>query len=706
MRSDKWIWLPKTLYPHNQKTRFDALSDASDDSYIVAEFQKEYVFDKKIKHIHLRFSGDTEFQLYCNDRIIATGPAAVGGDFLGNGSPREWFYASETDLDLNGDTIRFFARVKMMPVRICEYSKGHGGFMLNGKILFEDGSCESISTDNEWLVRRNGSYLNPLCYDETIGSDEYVQAEEIDDIWHAETAPIPIRTEEKKIVGEVTLEPFEERTVMFSLDMIYAGFSYLQAMTEGVVSVELVYRELETDKKYREESVTLTRNGEYRGFYLHSTGCMSVKFKNDSDTLSHVTVGFIATHYPIAEECSTVTSDEVLNKLLRVCKHTLKYCRQTHHLDSPRHCEPLACTGDYYIESLMTAFSFGDQRLSEFDVVRTAKLLRHNQGRMFHTTYSLIWVRMLYDVYMMGGNIQMLQKCEDALDMLLERFHTYLGENGLIENPPDYMFVDWIYIDGLSMHHPPKCLGQTVLNMFYFMALCYADRIYTLLEKLKKAKRCEENAEKIKKAINEHLYDKEKNLYFEGLSTPSQEETIYQFHPQNVDKRYYLKHSNIMAAYTSVCDDDTAKMLIEKIMTDEIEGDVQPYFIHYLLEAIYMHGLREKYTLQVIERWKNSIEVCSKGLAEGFVTPEPAYSFDHSHAWGGTPLWSLPKALLGLSIEEPAYRKVRLSPSLLGLECATVKLPTPYGTVICEMEQNCDVKIVAPKDVTVEIVGE
>ena len=48
--------------------------------------------------------------------------------------------------------------------------------------------------------------------------------------------------------------------------------------------------------------------------------------------------------------------------------------------------------------TLMTAFSFGDMRLAEFDVERTAELLRHNDGRMFHTTYSLIWVRMLYDV--------------------------------------------------------------------------------------------------------------------------------------------------------------------------------------------------------------------------------------------------------------------------------------------------------------------
>ena len=263
---------------------------------------------------------------------------------------------------------------------------------------------------------------------------------------------------------------------------------------------------------------------------------------------------------------------------------------------------------------------------------------------MFHTTYSLIWVRMLYDVYMIGGNFDLLTSCRDALDLLLARFATYIGENGLIENPPDYMFVDWIYIDGLSLHHPPKALGQTVLNMFYFMALTYAERIYGLIGDASASLQCNQKKKAIQSAVNTLLYDEKKGMYFEGVNEPTHQSLIYQWQPQNVNKRYYMKHSNIMAAYTSICDTEIAKDLIEKIMNDEIEGNVQPYFQHYLLEAIEKHGLKEKYTLQVINRWKQPIEDCNKGLVEGFFAPEPTYSFDHSHAWGGTPLCSLPKA--------------------------------------------------------------
>ena len=699
--TETWIWLPKAFYPNDQITKFDALSDKSNDTYVVAEFKKVYTFDKPISSVLVRFSADTEIQLFCNDSIIATGPSAVGGDFLGNGKPREWYYANERKFLANGESLEFFARVKMCPTRIYEYSKGHGGFMLCATVYFADGSIQSVSTDDTWLSRKNGAYVSACTYDGRIAPEPYVNAEMIPDIWSAKLAPIPVRTEKELVVGTISLKPHEELTETFDLDKIYAGFIHLVSKDCETVKASLVLRETDEARK-TSENVVLCGNDEYRSFHLESVGNIVATLKNESDVTVTVSIGLITTYYPITVDAKTVTNDESINEILSVCKHTLKYCRQTHHLDSPRHCEPLACTGDYYIESLMTAFSFCDMRLAEFDVERTAELLRHNDGRMFHTTYSLIWVRMLYDVYMFGGNFDLLKKCRDALDLLLARFATYIGENGLIENPPDYMFVDWIYIDGLSMHHPPKALGQTVLNMFYFMALSYAERIYGLIGDAPSSLHCNKKKKAIQSAVNTLLYDKKRGMYFEGLNEPTDLSQVNQWQPQNVGKRYYMKHSNIMAAYTSICDTEIARDLIEKIMNDEIEGDVQPYFQHYLLEAIENHGLREKYTLQVLHRWKQAVEDCHKGLVEGFFAPEPTYHFDHSHAWGGTPLYSLPKALMGISIQEAGYKKIKLQPSLLGLEWAKVEIPTPYGMITCEMKQGCEPKSIVPDEIVLE----
>ena len=136
-------------------------------------------------------------------------------------------------------------------------------------------------------------------------------------------------------------------------------------------------------------------------------------------------------------------------------------------------------------------------------------------------------------------------------------------------------------------------------------------------------------------------------------------------------------------------------------MSDEIEGGCQPYFMHYLLEAVHRLGLREKYTLKICELWKKPVKECQKGLVEGFIKPEPTYSFDHSHAWGGTPLYSVPKALMGIEILEAGMKKISLSPSLLGLESAKAELLTPYGKVVCEMKKGSDVKVTHPDEIEV-----
>lgn len=597
--AEKWIWLPEEKYPNNQETIYSGFNDCANGNYTVAEFKRDYCFEKQIKRTVLRFSGDTSFVLFCNGQFITAGPVLPGGDYGGNDVQRPNYYSAKTEIFPNDKKLCFFARVKMMPSRMCEYSKGRGGFMLTAAVEFTDGTKRIITTDSTWLVRLNGAYKDVGEYDGGIAPDEYVYAEEINNIWHTEESPLPLLSEEKIIPegGCIVLKPHEETETVLEFDKIYGGYLFADVKTSGIVKADILCCEDESGGI--SEKLIFKDDTSYRGFIFHSAGKMCLKLKNESDEKTEISVGIIFSHYPVETEAKTITSDERLNTVLDVCRHTLKICRQTIHLDSTTHCEPLGCTGDYYIETLMTAFSFGDMRLSEFDIMRTAEVLRNNDGKMFHTTYSLIWVIMLYDTYMFAGNTELLENSEDALLMLLNRFDGYIGENGLIETPPDYMFIDWIYIDGLSMHHPPKALGQTCLNMFYCGALDAAEKIFSELSEKEMSTECKRKSENIKKAVNDLLFDKEKNMYFEGLNTDTPNELLGLYMPQNTNKRYYLKHSNILAAYFGICDGETAKNLIEKIMSDECDGEIQPYFTHYLLEAVLRNGLREKYTLKI-----------------------------------------------------------------------------------------------------------
>lgn len=701
--TEQWIWLDKKLYPDNQTTLFSRYGDSAKKNYTVARFLKTYKFPCKIISLKLRFSGDTVFRLYCNEKLVSTGPACVGGDFYDNECCRPNYYSTIAELNPNTDTMSFSAIVRMLPVQLMDYSKGHGGFYLHGEARLEDGTVRYLLTDNSWLCSYLGAHTAPERYDGRIQPDDYRPAAIVPNLWHTEDSPLPPRSEEEILPlsdHSFTLASGEIRELELEFDRIYAAFPKVIVEADGETAVKLNCVEL--DEGGSSEELIFFGNEEYVSFRLHSAGKLRLKIENRSESSATFRFSLIATCCPVSVTAKTETSDTELDRVLEVCQHTLKYCRQSIHLDSPRHCEPLACTGDYYIETLMTAFSFGDMKLAAFDVRRTAELLRYHDGIMFHTTYSLIWVRMLYDVYMMTGETALLSDCLESLVLLLNRFRTYVGENGIIETPRDFMFVDWIYIDRISMHHPPKALGQTALNAFYYGALVTAEKIFSALGETTEARRCLADAERLKAAVNDILYDKEKGLYFEGLNTPTPEDLIYQYMPQNTDKRYYLCHSNILCAYVGLCEGDTAKSILKRVLTDSSLGKCQPYFAHYLLEAIYRHGLRDELTLTVLEDWKAPVKECSKGLTEGFIAPEPTYHFDHSHAWGGTPLYSLPKALTGIEILEAGYKTVSLSPSLLGLQFASVEIPTPYGIITVKQEKDRAPIITAPSEIKIK----
>lgn len=715
---EKWIWLPKKLYPYNQKAFPSVMLDKEmqekaqleADDYTVVRCQRMYSFHKPIASVELRSSADTFFRLSLNGEAIFSGPVAVGGDFLTNELARPQHYAMkrtivEDFVGLWDGVLNFSALVRMSPVRMYEYSQGHGGFFLTAHIRFADGEKTVVVTDESWMFTVLPAYVSKDKYDANLKPHEPVAAERIANIWHTLDSYIPLLSE-TRIIPEggdnIVVYGGEEKEVTLFLGMVYTGYPLIEIQTTGPVQVMLACTELGGEGEEHgtaQEDYTFLHNDTYTGMVMTSACYLTLKIKNWGEEAAVLTAGFLASCYPVDVTATTTTSDEDLNLVTKVCTHALRYCRQSIHLDSGRHCEPLACTGDYYVESLMTAFTFGDMRLAEFDVIRTAQLLRYNDGRMFHTTYSLIWVQMLWDVYMITGNLSLLKTCEDALVLLLERFAGYVGETGLIENPPDFMFVDWLNPDGISTHHPPKALGQTCLNLFYYGALNTAAKIWSVLNEESMAARQMLKASKLHDAISVHLYDRQKGVFYEGLNTPTPEELLHFFMPQNVSKRYYRMHANILAAFFGFFSPAENATILETILNDKSYGVVQPYFAHFLLEAVYRNGLRDKYTLKILEDWKAPVKEYPYGLTEGFYKPEPGYIFDHSHAWGGTPAYALPLALAGIEILEPGYKKIRLNPSLLGLESAEVQIPTPYGMIKLSLQKDQDPIVDVPAEI-------
>lgn len=697
LKRENWIWLDPDRYPNEQKTYSTFFSQKNGFRYCVAEFKRAFTWGKPIEKVIIRVSGDTSFRLYLNGEFVGEGPVKEVNDFFDTAVHGDR-YANYYTVFPNAECLDFYAEVQLSPVMMNDSSYGHGGFALGAAVFFADGTVEYIYTDESWLSRIEKRRPCPFVYNSLQDEDEWTESRITENIWHMKEPPIPMLARETiKPVSEDILEisPNTEQTFDVYFDKIYAAHIALEIECEGICEITVKCYERSKDR-YSSEEITVNASNNFESIQIHSIGAYEIKVSNRSEARAIIKPRAVAVCYPVEDEGYFKCDDADINRVFEVCKWTTRICRQTMHLDSPLHQEPLACTGDYYIESLITAFCFGDMRLARLDVARTARLISDKHGKMFHTSYSLIWVQMLYEVYMLTGDEALLQSCEEALHALLDCFNGYTGKTGLIESPPNYMFIDWVVEDGYSLHHPPKALGQTSLNAFYYGALVTASEICVLLGNKKREALYKKRAAALKTAFNDSLFDTEADIYFDGMNTPYEPN---EWLPQNSTKRYYSKQSNILSVLYGLCEGERAANIMRRAVTDKGLIDVQPYFMHFMLCALRKTGLFDEYGFELLNKWKPSVKDFGKGLQEGWLKPEEGYVFDYSHAWGGTPAYQLVRELLGLELIEPGYKRIRLAPKLGPYKYVYISIPTPFGYITCNMRKDKAVQISVPSGI-------
>ena len=112
-----------------------------------------------------------------------------------------------------------------------------------------------------------------------------------------------------------------------------------------------------------------------------------------------------------------------------------------------------------------------------------------------------------------------------------------------------------------------------------------------------------------------------------------------------------------------------------KMMTDRSLLQPQPYFMHFVFEALHRTGYFGRYGFGLMKRWEDLAEEHPAGLKECWNCG------DYSHAWGGTPAYQLTRSVLGITPLEPGFRKVRIAPEFGPLTFAEGDVPTIHGMI-------------------------
>lgn len=709
----KTIWVDINKHPEFEKS-FETTGMSRENTFFrVAEFKKDFSVEKDVKEAYITIFADCKYRLSVNSEVIGMGPVCAGGDFSNPHSlPKSYYTTYPLNITVGSNEI--YVEVQTVPEVMTDTSKGKPCLIANIELTYEDSTYESIVTDEKWLCRATEAYRTVNDYRCGFENEKWETAVLTDNIWNLHPSPIeslietyipaahicvPDAYKDRVIVKDnsFTVKYGSPVTVDCVFDKIYAAYPTMKFTNCVNAIADIDCQEFSGqichDPKTRIRIQDIY-NFDYRGIRLQSIGVIRIGIVfTEKEDVTVENIGLISTHYDEPDDGTFECSDENLNKVFDLCKHTLGICRQSLHLDSPYHQENLACTGDYYIESLMTYFCFGDTKLTRFDIVRTIDFLEMNDGFMFHTTYSLILLRMIHDYYMYSGDKSIIEYSINTIHRLLKRFNSYTADDGLITNPPNYMFVDHVVYDSYSMHHPPRALGETVLNAFYYDALINAQKLCRILND---DKEClySERAYKLKDSFNKTFYDAEKGLYFDGRNFKDE---VIEWRPCEENKRYYSVHSNTLAVLYNLSDSEQSQEILHKVMNDKTLIQANPYFYHFILDAIYESGLFAEYGIDTLRKWTDLVNECDKGLKEVW----DGFDCDYSHAWGGTPAYQLPARLLGFEILEPGMRKISLKPNTYGLDYAKISVPTPYGKLSVNIKKDGTYTLSVPEKITV-----
>ncbi len=401
--------------------------------------------------------------------------------------------------------------------------------------------------------------------------------------------------------------------------------------------------------------------------------------------------------YPVKYRGEFECSDPQLSEIWKVGRWSTQICMQTHHLDSPHHQEPISDPGDYLVQSLINYNTFGEGGLPRQDLRKYAQIIRDRHGRVFHTSYALLWLQMLVEYWQHTGDEQLVRELAPTAFMLLDEWEKWRGANGLISNPPNFMFIDWVEIEGFNLHHPPAVIGQGVLTAFYYRALDDVSRIARLVGDAKRVERSGQLQDSVKAAFRRELWSNEKGLFRDGKPSECQSPTGTWL-PADRQIETFSSQVNLLACAYGLAPESDAKSVLNKVM-ESGPANCQPYFMHFAFDALDRVGLFNRWGTRQMRRWKV--------VADSQTFPEMWDRGDLSHSWQCTPTYQLSARVLGVRPTSPGFKSILVKPQICDLTWAKGSVPTPLGD--CRVEWKVDgkrveLKVKVPRGASCEVV--
>ncbi len=695
----KWIWLNDAKY--------------SEQKPFVALFRKEVELSSNPDSVRAWISADVRYRLWINGKLAARGPADIGRDYSGTATGH-WLY------DCRNLTPYFHAGKNIIAAEVIteiltgnETSTGNRGFIFEADAqsgdetqkIRTDSSWQAIPADylhmGNWTVESTGQHSGGLVFDAKkepqgwqscdFSAALWPECTVIENHWPLfDASEIPPSMEVTypavdpvRITGGVKcpVHPFiagqpvvvtGSGSFALKFDKVMSAFIGFKVKgTEGA-SLSIMPNEKNAPGYNRTVHMELRDGIQYFELpFFDSFSVINIDVNGAKTPIEIQDIRAVFTSQPVEYKGSFACSDPELNRIWESCRWATQICLQTHHLDSPHHQEPISDPGDYLIEDLVNFYTFGNPWLARQDLRKFGQILQACNYRNFHTSYALLWLQTLINYYDYTGDRELIKELASTVQGLLSAWDSFKGQNGLISEAPNYMFMDWVTIDGFECHHPPAVIGQGYISAFYYRALQDASRVADLCGDRGLVRTYRQRRTALKIAFNRELWVEERGLYRDGKPFQTNVKPR-EWLPADKDIETFSPHVSTLAVLYDLAPPAQQPQILRRVIIQE-PLNCQPYFMHFVFESIQHAGLFEKFGVEQMHRWK---------IVEDTKTFREMWnSGDLSHGWIASPLIQMSSVLLGVKSATPGYESAVIAPQTCGLKWVHGTVPTPQGNI-------------------------
>ena len=413
---------------------------------------------------------------------------------------------------------------------------------------------------------------------------------------------------------------------------------------------------------------------EYTPFWFRVFRFMRIEVHTGDEAIVLEKPKLVETAYPLESVTTFRSSDKELEKVWEISRRTLQMCMHETYEDCPYY-EQMQYIADTRLQMLFTYSLGGDMRLGKRAIDDYHASLMPDgmiqsrypvQAPQAIPTFAFHWIFMLEDIFWEMGDMSVARRYRPTVDAILDWHERYLNEDGLLDNMPYWLFLDWVP-EWMPKHGKPnaaKVGPSTAHNMVYICGLQTAARLNRRTGREDAAREYEAQAEKLMQVLEEKCWNAEAGLYMEG---PGFEE--------------YSQHSQVFAVLTGMAVGERAKSLMTKALEQEGLSKCSFPWMFYFIRALEMVGMYDRSTVffDVLKKFA--------ALNVSTIPEDPFMPRSECHAWGAFPLYEFPRMLLGVKSGAPGWGEIVIQPYFIAADSCGGTVYTPKGNVDVSWEK-------------------